>query len=122
MTTNEPKVTADTIRGQSQSVEPSAGMDDRDEKHFEEGFSVAASESIQKGCEKVRLARTERLRELNEEARREAEAAMALRRALLREQKNKKRNAKPGNQPKGRATRPEQSRKNGKCHAECAGT
>jgi hypothetical protein len=63
-----------------QGMKPSARRDDAGETDFEEGFSVMASESIRQGCEKVRLARAERLRKLNEEARREAEQAMAARR------------------------------------------
>ena len=90
----------------NQSAELSAGRNDRDEKNFEEGFTKADYERIQKGCERIRLARTERLRELNDQARREAEAAMTLRRALIRDQKNKKKNARPGIQPRKRATQP----------------
>ena len=92
-----------------QSVELSAGTDDRDEKNFEEGFSVQESESIQKACEKIRLARTENLRKLNEEAQWEAEAAMAIRRSRFREQKNK--NGRPPGQPQARATHPGQTSK-----------
>jgi hypothetical protein len=94
--TNEPKLAAESVGGQS--VELSAGADDRGEKAIEEGFSVEQSESIRRGCEKVRLARKESLRKLNEEARKEAEQAMAIRRSRLREQRNP--NGKPGDPPK----------------------
>jgi hypothetical protein len=87
----------------SQSVELSADADDKGEKAIEEGFSVEQSEVIQRGCEKIRLARMESLRKLNEEARKEAEQAMALRRSRLSEQRNP--NAKPGDPPKGREAR-----------------
>ena len=76
-----------------QSVDSSAWTDDRDEKNSEGGFSVKESESILKACERIRLAREEQLRKLNEEARRDAEAAAAIRRFRLGEQKNK--NGKP---------------------------
>ena len=73
--TNEPTVAA--VDAGCQRLGLSDGSGERGEEAFEEGFSVKACESIQRGCEKVRLARAERLRELNLAARREAEAAMA---------------------------------------------
>ena len=97
---NEPTVAADAVGCQRLGL--SDGSGERDEEVFEEGFSVKDCESIQQGCEKVRLARAERLRELNLAARREAEAAMAARRALRRERKCK--NGTPGEQPQRQAT------------------
>jgi hypothetical protein len=105
--TNEPKLVAESVDGQG--VELSAGSDDEGEKAIEEGFSVEQSESIRLGCEKIRLARAESLRKLNEEARKEAEQAMAIRRSRLREQRNK--NAKPADPPKRRDASNGQTRK-----------
>jgi hypothetical protein len=99
--TNEPKLAAESVGGQN--VEMSAGADDRGEEAIEEGFSVEQSESIRRRCEKVRLARVESLRKLNEEARKEAEQAMAIRRSRLREQRNQ--NGKPEDPPKGQEVR-----------------
>jgi hypothetical protein len=96
--TNEPKHALESVAGASVVLD--AGRDDRGEEGLEEGFSAKAIESIQRGCEKVRLARVESLRKLNEEARKEAEQAMALRRSRLREQRNP--SGKPGRQHKGR--------------------
>ena len=104
--TNEPTVAAVDVGCQRLGL--SDGSGERDEEVFEEGFSVKDCESIQQGCEKVRLARAERLRELNLAARREAEAAMAARRALRREQRNKK--DQPGDRSIGRAAGAEQGR------------
>ena len=115
--TNELTLAVD--RGPGPSVELSAGIDDTDEKNSDKGSSVQASESIQKGREKVRPARAERLRKLNEEARREAEASMAIRRAHLREQKNK--NGKPRAQPRRRAACAGPGEEKGKCRAEKGG-
>jgi hypothetical protein len=92
-----------------QAVELSAGADDKGEKAIEEGFSVEQSESIQRGCEKIRLARAESLRKSNEDARKEAEQAMAIRRSRLREQRNQ--NAKPADPPKRRDASNGQARK-----------
>ena len=103
--TNEPTEVTDVVV----KAASCAGTDDRDEKNFEEGFSVQESESIRKGCEKIRLARAEQLRKLNEEARREAEAAMAIRRSRLREQKDQ--NGKPAGQPEARSTHTGQTSK-----------
>jgi hypothetical protein len=47
--TNEPKIAAKCVGGQR--AELNAGADDRGENGFEEGFSVKAIESIQRGCE-----------------------------------------------------------------------
>jgi hypothetical protein len=105
--TNEPKFVAESAG--DQGVELSAGADDRGEEAIEEGFSVEQSESIRRGSEKVRLARVESLRKLNEEARKEAEQAMAIRRSRLREQRNK--NAKPADPPKRRDASNGQTRK-----------
>jgi hypothetical protein len=105
--TNEPKFVAESVGGQA--VELSAGADDEGEKAIEEGFSVEQSESIRLGCEKIGLARAESLRKLNEEARKEAEQAMAIRRSRLREQRNK--NAKPADPPKRRDVSNGQTRK-----------
>jgi hypothetical protein len=66
-------------------------------------------ESYEQGVARRKAAREETTRRLNEEARKEAEAAMAMRRARIREQKQK--SAKPGNQPKGRETRTGQGSK-----------
>ena len=70
-------------------------------------------ESFEQGVARRKAAREEVTRKLNEEARKEAEAAMAIRRARVREQKQKQkqRNAKPGNQPKGREMRTGQGSK-----------
>jgi hypothetical protein len=68
-----------------------------------------AVESFEQGVARRKAMRAESLRILNEEARREAEQAMAARRARLRERKE--RNAKPGNQPNGRAARTAPTRK-----------
>ena len=108
--TNEPKLAADG--GVGQSVELRAGTNDGDEMNFEEGFTVEESEAIRRGCEKVRLARVESLRKLNEEARREAEAAMAIRCSRLREQRKQK--GKLDGPPTGRAAGNEQTSKTGK--------
>ena len=105
--TNEPKFVAESVGGQA--VELSAGADDEGEKAIEEGFSVEQSESIRLGCEKIGLARAESLRKLNEEARKEAEQAMAIRRSRLREQRNK--NGKPADPPKRRDASNGQTRK-----------
>jgi hypothetical protein len=105
--TNEPKFVAESVGGQA--VELSAGADDEGEKAIEEGFSVEQSESIRLGCEKIGLARAESLRKLNEEARKETEQAMAIRRSRLREQRNK--NAKPADPPKRRDASNGQTRK-----------
>jgi hypothetical protein len=105
--TNEPKLAAESVG--SQSVELSVGADDKGEEAIAEGFSVEQSEAIQRGCEKIRLARVESLRKLNEEARKEAEQAMALRRSRLSERR--KQNGKPGDPPKGREARSGQTRK-----------
>jgi hypothetical protein len=51
----------------------------------------------------------ESLRKLNEEARKEAEQAMTLRRSRLSERR--KQNGKPGDPPKGREARSGQTRK-----------
>ena len=104
---NELTLAAD--RGHDPSVELSAGTDHRNEGNFEEGFSVQEAESILKACERIRLAREEQVRELNEEARREAEAAMVIRRFRFGEQKNK--NGKPAGQPNARPTHPGQNSK-----------
>ena len=85
-----------------ESAERSAGADNRDDKNFEEGFTVQQTESILKACEKIRVAGTEEVRKLNEEARREAEAAMAISGFRLREQNSK--NGRPAGQPKVRST------------------
>ena len=105
--TNEPKFVAESVGGQA--VELSASADDKGEKAIEEGFSVEQSESIQRGCEKIRLARAESLRKSNEEAQKEAEQAMAIRRSRLREQRNQ--NAKPADPPKRRDASNGQTRK-----------
>jgi hypothetical protein len=89
----------------------STGADDRGERNFEEGFSVEQSESIRRGCEKVRLARAEALRKLNEEARKEAKQAMAIRRSRLRDRTNQ--NGKPGDRTKQGKTRTERKRGTG---------
>ena len=54
-------------------------------------------ESYEQGVSRRKAAREEFTRKLNEEARKEAEATMAIRRARISEQKQ--RNAKPRNQP-----------------------
>jgi hypothetical protein len=108
--TNELKLAVDD--GVGHSVELRAGANDGDEKNFEEGFTVEESEAIRRGCEKVRLARVESLRKLNEEARREAEAAMAIRRSRLREQRKQK--GKLDGPPMGRAAGNEQTSKTGR--------
>jgi hypothetical protein len=105
--TNELKLAAESVG--SQSVELSVGADDKGEEAIAEGFSVEQSEAIQRGCEKIRLARVESLRKLNEEARKEAEQGMALRRSRLSERR--KQNGKPGDPPKGREARSGQTRK-----------
>ena len=92
-----------------QSVDLSAGTGDRNERYFEEGFSVQEGEAILKACERIRLAREEEVRKLNEEARTEAEAAMVIRGFRLAEQKNK--NGKPAGHPKARTTQPGQTSK-----------
>jgi hypothetical protein len=68
-------------------------------------------ESFEQGVARRKAAREEVTRKLNEEARKEAEAAIAMRRARVREQKQKQKNAKPRNQPKGRETRTGQGSK-----------
>jgi hypothetical protein len=81
------------------------------EPDYEEGFTVEESEAIRRGCEKVRLARVESLRKLNEQARREAEEAMALRRFRLRVQR--KQNGKSDGPPTGLEADNEQTNKKG---------
>jgi hypothetical protein len=105
--TNEPKLAAESVG--SQNVELSADADNKGEKAIEEGFGVEQSEAIQRGSEKIRLARMESLRKLNEEARKEAKQAMTLRRSRLSERR--KQNGKPGSPPKGREARSGQTRK-----------
>jgi hypothetical protein len=95
--TNEPSLALESVV--DQSVEPNAGRDDRGEEGLEEGFSVKASESIRAGNARIRRTREEYVRKLNEEARKEAEQAMAIRRSRLREQRNNQ--GKPARQPKG---------------------
>ena len=77
-------------------------------------------ESYEQGVARRRAAREEITRKLNEEARKEAEAAMAIRRARIREQKQKK--AKPRNQPQGRETRTRSGQQKGNRRAGNEGT
>ncbi len=98
--TNEPKPGGDRESGDS--AEPSANTDDRDGKGPEGGFDrEKLNDWIQEGREKIKLARAESLRKLNEEARMEAELAMAARR--LRHGGSK--NAKLREQPEDREAR-----------------
>ena len=104
--TNEPKLAGDRESGDS--AEPSASTDDRDGKGPEGGFDrEKLNDWIQEGRERIKLARAESLRKLNEEARKEAELAMAARR--LRHGGSK--NAKLREQPEDREARARQSRK-----------
>jgi hypothetical protein len=105
--TNEPKIAAKCVGGQR--AELNAGADDRGQNGFEEGLKVKAIESIQRGCKKVRQARMESLRKLNEEARKEAELAAAVRR-LRRPVPN---NGKPGDRPKRGKTHAGQRKERG---------
>jgi hypothetical protein len=78
---------------------------------IEEGFNVKQSESIRRGCAKVRLARAEALPKLSDEARKEAKQAMAIRRSRLRDRRNQ--NGKPGDRTKQGKTRTERKRETG---------
>ncbi len=77
--TNEPKLATDGMAGQS--VELSDSTDDRNDKG-REGRSdrEKMNDWIQDGLEKRKLAQAESLRKLNEQARKQAELAMAARR------------------------------------------
>ncbi len=100
--TNEPNLAADSVHilGADPSASTSVGSD---ESLRAEVDSQESAESYWQGVARRKAAREERTRQLNEEAHREAERAMTVRRALLGERKRK--TAQPRNQPNGRVAR-----------------
>jgi hypothetical protein len=98
--TNVPKLSADSGRGDR--AEQSATTIDRDHGYHEtqSDFDMAKSaERLQAEIAQVAARRAQRLRELNEQARKAAEFEMASRRARIRERKTRKTGV--GGQPVG---------------------
>ncbi len=110
--TNEPKLVAAGEGDPSENLTVGKYDEDEDEDDAEHRAFIdrenirhrianeKARKSLQTAIEEMRQMREEHVLDLNEEALREAENAMAVRRARLREQKKQK-NAKPGNQTQG---------------------
>ncbi len=102
LATNEPKLAADNV--DKLRAEPSASSNSRvDGSLRAEVDPEKSGESYWQGVARRKAAREEITRKLNEEAHREAERAMTVRRALLGERNRK--TAQPRNQPNGRAAR-----------------
>ena len=100
--TNEPKLAADNV--DSLGAEPSASANNKEDESLRAEVDPEKSgESYWQGVARRKADREEITRQLNEEAHREAERAMTVRRALLGERNRK--TAQPRNQPNGRAAR-----------------
>ena len=104
--TNEPKLANESEGGQTTDHGPrTTDIPGQTTDHGPRTTDIPEEvESYEQGVARRKAAREEITRKLNEEARKEAEAAMAIRRARIREQKQKQKNAKPQNQTKGPAT------------------